>query len=1264
MRSIGVRVAGRLFNVIHMKVYFNHQRFVGRLFGLRPCARLLLGWLLLGWLLLVGPGMVASSAHALESITLQLKWKHQFQFAGYYAALEQGYYRDAGLDVHIIEGHIKQPPLQQVLSGNVTYGITDSDILLSRMRGQPVVALAAIFQHSPYVLLSLKDRGITGPQDLIGKRVMLSSDQGASQFRAMLFKQRIDIARMTIVPHTWRLQDLIAGKVDVMSAYAMDEPLQLEQKGYAPAIISNQQYGMDFYGDILFTTEREVRDHPKRVAAFLRATKKGWAHAFAHKGMLAAHISQMPGVAKRGLNKQLLLKEARLMEPYVMSDVVELGHMNRQRWESIARTFVETGMASGSTQLDDFVYMPAQKNYPQWLKQVLPAALVVLGLTVLWNLQIRRVVVKRTRALQNEIKKRTHAEQLLRIAGNVAQIGGWVMDVKSGMVTWSDEVAAIHEMPVGYSPSVEEGIALFVPEHRDIIREAVTKCIQDGTTYDLELEKITATGRRIWVRTMGQPVRDQDGSVISLQGSFQNITARKRLEAIEQGQHLIQALMLAKAPVAELLKTVLSLIETHFPACIGSIMLLDREGKCLRHAASNKLPERYLQAIDTMEIGPQAGSSGSCAYDRQRMIVDNIETHPHWQLYRQLALSSQLRAFWSTPILSSDGRLLGVFAMYYRHLHTPDAGEIEFVEHYAQRLGIAIERQQSEAHLGLLRSGISRLNDIVMITEAPLHDPLRQKIVFLNEAFDKITGIASADMIGQSAMTFLARETEPLVMERLKRALGNMNPIETEVTVLHQNQSEISLELDMVPLHDTSGRYTHWVIVMRDITQRKLSDLQIRQLAYYDTMTGLPNRLLLNEQLSKHLERVAFTETHGAVLFIDIDNFKSLNDTHGHDVGDMLLIEVANRIVQALRPGDTVSRLGGDEFVVVLDALDHDEVMAVNQIYNVCDKLLAAFKQSFVLNKLTHHTTTSIGVAMFGYTQPTTIDELLRRADLAMYQAKAAGRNTVRLFDKSMEERLLERVALETDLHAAIVHQQFQLHFQSQYNHRREVVGAEALIRWQHPDRGLIMPGQFIGLAEDTGQIIDIGRWVLQAACAQLLAWKAHPLLSRLVLSVNVSPKQFLQADFVDEVVALVQSSGIEPSRLKLELTESMLVESIESVIVKMNVLRTIGVRFSLDDFGTGYSSLSYLKRLPFDQLKIDQSFVRDLLHSPHHAQIVTTIISLGHSLGLEVLAEGVETEAQLDSLHQHGCRSFQGYLFTRPLALAAFEQLVVGAER
>jgi len=449
----------------------------------------------------------------------------------------------------------------------------------------------------------------------------------------------------------------------------------------------------------------------------------------------------------------------------------------------------------------------------------------------------------------------------------------------------------------------------------------------------------------------------------------------------------------------------------------------------------------------------------------------------------------------------------------------------------------------------------------------------------------------------------------------------------------------------------------------QDITERKAAADQIRSLAFYDALTRLPNRRLMFDRLGQALFNSERQRRAGALLLIDLDHFKELNDTQGHDAGDRLLLEVAARLTTSLRPGDTAARLGGDEFVVILEALD-DQVDATRQAEQSALQLQARLGEPCLLQLpsqhrvLSHHFTSSIGITVFQGTD-ISAEELLRRADTAMYQAKAAGRNTLRFYDPQLQAQMEARAELAADLRRAIEHDQFQLYYQPQVDAQGRIVGAEALLRWQHPLRGMVSPGEFIPLAEETGLIVPLGHQVLESACRQLAVWAQQPAMAKLSLAVNVSAHQFRQPAFVAQLRELLHHFNAPPARLKLELTESLLLDNTDDTITRMQSLKRLGVGFSLDDFGTGYSSLAYLKRLPLDQLKIDQSFVRDVLTDANDAAIARTIVALGNTLGLAVIAEGVETEAQRRFLADNGCHAYQGYLFSRPLPLAGFEALL-----
>lgn len=465
---------------------------------------------------------------------------------------------------------------------------------------------------------------------------------------------------------------------------------------------------------------------------------------------------------------------------------------------------------------------------------------------------------------------------------------------------------------------------------------------------------------------------------------------------------------------------------------------------------------------------------------------------------------------------------------------------------------------------------------------------------------------------------------------------------------------EIACEVN----RDAEGVITGTFGTLMDITERRAALEEIERLAFYDTLTQLPNRRMLMQQLEEAVAQSASSGTNAALLFIDLDNFKTLNDTYGHARGDMLLRIVGQRLSHNVGNGDVVARLGGDEFVVILQELGVDGDDAVRQAKGAAERIRRALRAPYDLEGVAHHFTPSIGATVFAGDERA-VETLLRHADLAMYEAKTAGRNNIQFFTEAMEDVVVMRSGLEADLRGAIERNEFALHLQPQVDHAGRITGAEALLRWSHPERGVVSPCEFIPVAEETGLIVPIGRWVFEQACASLIRLEETTGRRDLSISVNVSARQFRNPAFVEELIAIITRHELAPERLKLELTESLFLQDVDFVIGKMHQLRRLGLRFSLDDFGTGYSSLTYLKRLPFDEIKIDQSFVADITESAQDATIARTIIRMGKALGLGVIAEGVETAGQLALLLEAGCQGYQGYLFGRPLPLDEFEAML-----
>ena len=583
-------------------------------------------------------------------------------------------------------------------------------------------------------------------------------------------------------------------------------------------------------------------------------------------------------------------------------------------------------------------------------------------------------------------------------------------------------------------------------------------------------------------------------------------------------------------------------------------------------------------------------------------------------------------AFWCevsvAPVLDSEGRPTHVVSVMH------DITESHRVEQEMRIAAIAFESLHG-----------------MMVTDAA------GTILRVNRAFTQMTGHSAEEAVGQSPSMLKSGRHDSEFYANMWRELASTGQWYGEVWDRRKNGEIYPKWQTISAVSGIDTQITHYVAAFSDISERKEAEERILSLAFYDTLTQLPNRRLLLDRLQQALLTGERSRNLGALLFIDLDQFKTLNDTLGHDVGDLLLVEVAKRLQSCLRACDTAARLGGDEFVVMLEDLSDEPLEAIAQAEIVGEKILTILNTSYRLGGHSHHSTPSIGVTLFNG-QETGIDELLKQADLAMYQSKASGRNTLRFFDPKMQAVVTVRAALEKDLRESLAKNEFVLYYQAQVGAEGELTGAEALVRWQHPVRGLVPPNDFIPLAEETGLILPLGLWVLDTACVQMATWAKNPETAHLTMAVNVSARQFRHNEFVQQILDTLTRTGADPYKLKLELTESLLLEDINETIAKMNALKAVGVGFALDDFGTGYSSLAYLKRLPLDQLKIDRSFVSDVLTDANDAVIARTIVALAHSMGLTVIAEGVELEAQRSFLADHGCAAYQGYLYGQPGAV------------
>lgn len=563
-----------------------------------------------------------------------------------------------------------------------------------------------------------------------------------------------------------------------------------------------------------------------------------------------------------------------------------------------------------------------------------------------------------------------------------------------------------------------------------------------------------------------------------------------------------------------------------------------------------------------------------------------------------------------------------------------------------------VERTKADEELRIA-AAFFESQEAMMITDS------KMVILRVNQAFTRITGYPAEEIIGQTPRILQSGRHNKDFYSEMWKFVERTGGWQGEIWDRRKNGEIYPKWLTISVLKDKTGTVTHYIGMHTDITAHKKAEESIRKLAFFDQLTNLPNRRLLQDRLKQTMLASFRSGKYSALLFIDLDNFKKLNDTLGHDKGDMLLKQVAQRLATCIREEDTAARLGGDEFVVMLRNLSMNKENAASQTEHIGNKIIMNLNNTYQLDNTTYRNTPSIGATLFNdHLVP--IEDLMKQADLAMYKSKEAGRNTLHFFDPDMEATALKRAALENDLSEAIEKKQFILHYQVQVDSKNNLMGVEALVRWQHSKRGLVSPDEFIPLAEETELIFPLGHWVLETACSQLETWAAKPEMAHLTIAVNVSAKQFHQHDFVSQVQSILKNTGANPLRLKLELTESLMVSNMEEIIQKMSILKSMGIGLALDDFGTGYSSLTYLKCMPLDWLKIDRSFVRDVLVDPNDAAIIKTIIALSKNLGLDVIAEGVETASQREFLANEGCHAYQGYLFSRPLPLEEFEKFMI----
>lgn len=763
---------------------------------------------------------------------------------------------------------------------------------------------------------------------------------------------------------------------------------------------------------------------------------------------------------------------------------------------------------------------------------------------------------------------------------------------------------------------------------------------QHGMTIGVRL----CSGKLRWLLVNADAFEDGEGRRFAV-SSFMDVSAQLRLEAWQALTLSLVDRMARRAPLHDLLMELVAFVEHELLGARCSLQLLSDDGLRLQVALSPSLPTAYLHALAGLEIGPTAGSCGAAAALGHTIIIPDVLGHPNWAPYRFLAEQHGFRACWSEPVFDEARRVIGTFAVYYDGVREPEADDLELLQQSSSLAALVLERCRARENMMLAGALFEQGSESVVVTDAA------HRIVRVNPAFEKLTGYAAREILGQPPTIVHAAKPQGQGGLPLEEGLAADGRWQGELLLRRKTGEVVPVWLTVVAVRDAHGAVSHYLRTAIDLSEAKAQAERIRQLAFFDPLTSLPNRALVIDRLRQAISSADRRQQSLAVIFVDLNRFKEVNDTLGHAMGDEVLVAVGQRFAKAVRRDDTLGRMGGDEFIVIADGANEAEatVRAERLMECLADPILVR-EQPFALGA-------SIGVALYP-ADGLLPDELMKHADIAMYRAKSAG-GGIRLYQPEMSSGLGERVALARDLRYALKRRdQLALHFQPQFDLATGALsGAEALVRWTHPGLGPISPSTFIPLAEERAMILDLSDWVLQAACAQLAAWRREGRGLPGRLAINFSAHQLDVADALTRTMRVLRVHGVDPAELELELTESALMRNIDHAMKAMHEFREAGMALAIDDFGMGYSSLSYLKRFPVERLKIDMSFVRDMLRDRNDFAIVGSIVAMAKPLNLGTVAEGVEHESQAAALRELGCDHAQGYLFGPPVGAAPFAE-------
>ena len=1261
-------------------------------------------------LLLVFMILAVGNADDLQKVSLQLKWKHQFQFAGYYMAKEKGFYKDVGLDVSIKELENGGDAEGELLSGRADFAVLSSHSLISvANKHSPIIYLDAIYQTSPFAIMTTKDKNITKVKDFAGKRLESKvSEYGDISLLAMMRSCGVEIANLQLLPPSFDVEDLINNKTDLMSVYISNEPYLLQEKGIEPILFKPSDYGFNYYNDLLSTTQEYLQKNRNKAVLFRGASLKGWEYAFNHIEESVDLILQKYNTQHK--TRDALLYEARTLKKLAYKDTNKIGEFKLKRLYSMVDAYKLFGYIKADKKVDlskniykDFVQISLSPEERLWILEhpvVTYSEVNWKPLSIIENDSMKgimgeylKIIEQKTGLTFHYVPSKSWPEVLQKFKDKkidvVPGIGSSKGETSLGLVSeeyanYPMSIVTTHKY--AYIDDLKhfnnKTLALpkyytsynYIKENYPKIKILPTKSIQEALMAvhsqkadgfvghiapalyymsQLHLDDLKVSGVANFVFEHHYLIQKSDPVLLGIINKvIATITEKERQDIYS---HWV------KTEVVESGISLSTYLETFGILAIFMFILYyrKRELQKLKEQVERGLlgsdavlfdydlrtQRVYLSKQFGVILGDEEPQSEYC-YDVEswiRLIEAEDRTKAQEKIKEHLKTK---KGFVELVFGLRDKR--GTLKWIELHGRVQKRGEKSY---FSGTLRDVTVEKKLQNQLQLQSDILQQIHDSVIVTD------LKGTIVEWNNGATRIFGYTKEEALGRNISFLTPKEVEDESKEMFEE-LYKEGSAEGEFERITKDKRRIFIFLKVSFLRDEQGEITNIIGYSHDITDKKEAQQELEQqqeLLFYqarhDPLTNLPNRLLFEDRLTVAIEHAHRVQNHLALLFIDLDYFKEINDSLGHKIGDEVLKEISKRLLGIIRKEDTLARLGGDEFTVIMQNLKDPQDASI-----LATKIIEEIKKPIPIEKHTLYLSSSIGISLYPE-NGLGIDELLKNADAAMYRAKSQGRSTFEFYSVEMTEKAFEKVLMEAGIREGVERDEFVVFFQPQVDARDErQLGMEALVRWEHPQMGLVSPVKFIPLAEATGLVVEIDRIVMRKAIQQIVQWYKESLNPGYV-SLNLSVRHLRKADFLEFFIELLRESGCRYEWVELEVTESQIMQNPEESIKVLEALHNLGIRLSIDDFGTGYSSLSYLKRLPIDKLKIDRSFIKDIPQDKEDEAITKAIIALADTLNLDLIAEGADAKEQIDFLLQNGCHKIQGFYYSKPLSAELMTQ-------